>query len=163
MLRQGRFSGLGVTVLTLLALVCLLAGPVGAATISYTYDAGGRLVSVSDPSGDTVRYYYDAVGNLLDIARWPTTQLALIEFTPNSGPATTTVTISGTGFSPTAALNVVKFNGVAATVSAATALQLVVKVPAGATTGPISVGVGASTASSREAFTVTANSGVPTV
>jgi hypothetical protein len=60
-------------------------------------------------------------------------------FTPATGPVGATVNITGTNFSTTPANNIVTFNGTAATVSAATATQLTVTVPIGATTGKISV------------------------
>ncbi len=60
---------------------------------------------------------------------------------PASGIVGTEVTITGTNFSSTAADNQVSFNGVAATVSSASATQLVVEVPATATTGIVSIAV----------------------
>ncbi len=56
-----------------------------------------------------------------------------------------------------------QFNGTAATVTAASATQLTVTVPAGATTGPIAVTSPAGTATSALPFTVTADSGAPTI
>jgi len=56
-------------------------------------------------------------------------------FTPNTGPSATTVTFTGTGLSGVQ----VFFNGVAATVASATATSFTAKVPATATTGPITV------------------------
>jgi YD repeat-containing protein len=35
---------------------------------TYTYDANGRLVSETDPLGNTITYTYDAAGNLVSIA-----------------------------------------------------------------------------------------------
>lgn len=66
---------------------------------------------------------------------------------PTFGPVGTVVEITGTGFSPVAAANIVRFNGVqAAVLSVDTALQsankLRVTVPAGATTGVVTVEVG---------------------
>jgi hypothetical protein len=49
------------------------------------------------------------------------------------------VTITGTNFDATAANDIVKFNGTVATVTSATVTQLVVKVPAGGTSGNITV------------------------
>ena len=60
-------------------------------------------------------------------------------FTPATGKAGTSVTISGVSFSSTPAENVVKFNGSAATVTSTSPSTLIVTVPAAATTGPISV------------------------
>lgn len=59
---------------------------------------------------------------------------------PNRVPEGTTITITGAHFSPTAAENQVRFNGVAAQVSAATDSTLTTIVPAGVfnyTTGPL--------------------------
>ncbi len=52
-------------------------------------------------------------------------------FTPTSGAVGATVTITGTGFNTTAANNIVYFGGVKATVSSASATQIVVTVPVG--------------------------------
>lgn len=76
-------------------------------------------------------------------------------FTPASGPAGTIVTISGAHFSGTLSLNGVKFNNIDATVSAASDSQLLVTVPALATTGKISVTINGETVSSSSDFTVT--------
>ncbi len=130
--------------------------------ITYVYDESGRLVVVISPSGDAVKYTYDAAGNLLSISRQSPALASVLEFTPNTGPVGTEVTIYGTGFSTTAGQNVVKFNGVAAVVSSATSTKLVTKVPSGATTGPISVGSPAGTATSSTSFVV-GNSKVPTI
>jgi len=82
---------------------------------------------------------------------------------PNSGPVGTSVQLSGKNFSTTASQNIVQFNGTAATVTAATATQLTVAVPQGATTGAVSVKVGDKTATGP-VFTVTvANSPSPTI
>lgn len=78
----------------------------------------------------------------------------LTGFSPTSATAGTSVTITGTNFSTTAASNTVKFNGTAATVSAATATSLTVSVPAGASTGKITVQVGSQTATSADNFTL---------
>jgi len=127
----------------------------GVATINYVYDELGRLVGVTDQAGDTVIYGYDAIGNILSISRQSSSQLSIIRFTPSSGPVNTTVTISGTAFSTTASQDTVKFNGTQAVVNPATATQLVVTVPSGATTGPITVTTPSGSVSSSTNFTVT--------
>ena len=124
--------------------------------VRYIYDALGRLIAVIDTGGDTATYSYDAVGNLLAIDRFATTTVAVIAFTPATGPVGTTVTISGTGFSATPASNTVTFNGTGATVSSASTTQLVVTVPSGATTGVISVTAPAGSDSSSSSFSVAA-------
>ena len=76
-------------------------------------------------------------------------------FTPTSGPIGTSLTINGTNFSTTAAENIVWFGAVQATVTAATAIELTVTVPAGATYQPITVTVNGLTAYSGKPFNVT--------
>lgn len=133
------------------------------ADIAYVYDRIGRLIGVVDPAGDTAVYHYDAVGNLTSISRQSSALVSVIDFNPGSGPVGRAVTIYGTGFSPTPGENAVTFNGIAATVSSASATQLVVTVPAGATTGSIGVTAPAGSASSSTAFTVTTTGGAPTI
>jgi YD repeat-containing protein len=111
------------------------------ASVQYVYDALGRLTTVVDPSGNVATYNYDAVGNLLSITSSTSSPsaLAILGFSPTQGGAGTTVTIQGQNFSATPSANTVKFNGTTATVTAATTNSLTTTVPAGATTGPISV------------------------
>ncbi len=61
------------------------------------------------------------------------------QVSPQQGPAGTSVTISGTGFSDTTANDTVYFNGKVAAITAATTTQLVVTVPSLAGTGPVAV------------------------
>jgi YD repeat-containing protein len=125
--------------------------------IQYFYDHLGRLTKVVDQNGNVAAYHYDAVGNLLSITRTtlPTNNgPAILNFTPQQGPATQVVTILGQGFSATPSADLVQFNGTAAAVTAATATSLTVIVPTGATTGPISVTVSGTTATSDANFTV---------
>ncbi|MBI3684011.1 MAG: IPT/TIG domain-containing protein [Acidobacteria bacterium] len=131
--------------------------------ITYTYDAAGRLTSVTDQFGQSAIYTYDAVGNLLSITRQGTNQLSIQAFSPGSGPVGTTVTILGSGFSTTPSQNTVKFNGVTATVTSSSNTLIVTSVPAGATTGLISVTNANGTANSATAFTVTATPPAPTI
>ena len=60
-------------------------------------------------------------------------------FTPTSALKGTSVTINGTNFNTAASQNAVYFNGVQASVTSASATQLVVKVPVSAPYGPITV------------------------
>jgi alpha-tubulin suppressor-like RCC1 family protein len=78
-----------------------------------------------------------------------------ISFSPSSGPIGTAVTITGTNFSTIPAENVVYFGATKATVNSATASQLVVTVPAGATYQPITVTGNGLTAYSNSPFIVT--------
>ncbi|NCI50335.1 T9SS type B sorting domain-containing protein [Sediminibacterium roseum] len=60
-------------------------------------------------------------------------------FTPASGPAGTSVTITGYGFNPTTSNNIVYFGGVKATVTAATSTTLTVTVPSHVTYAQVTV------------------------
>jgi YD repeat-containing protein len=137
--------------------------PVDAASITYVYDDLGRLVGVVDPTGEAAAYSYDAGGNVLSISRHAPSNVSIINFTPNSGPPGATVTISGTGFGAAASQNTVTFNGAAAAVAWASPMQLVVTVPAAATTGPIRVTAPAGSANTAQPFTVTASAGPPAI
>lgn len=151
------------------AVICICVFLLGGVTIlraqtaiTYIYDELGRLVAVVTPGGDTATYSYDPVGNLLSIGRFSSSQLSVIEFSPNGGPIATGVTIYGTGFSTNPNDNTVRFNGTLATVTAATATNLTTTVPTGSTSGTISVTTSGGTASSGTSFTVT-QSTVPTI
>ena len=162
--------------LTLICIVCVCAcvalttrasrvalGMTSAPDVVYFYDELGRLVGVVDGNGDAVRYSYDSVGNLLSISRWNSSTVAVVVFNPSKGAVGDTVTIFGTGFSTTPSQNTVSFNGTAATVSSSTANQIIVTVPAGATTGTLSVTSPAGSAVSSSVFTVTNATGAPTI
>jgi hypothetical protein len=150
----------------LCALGVLVNGALAHADITYHYDELGRLRAVIDPSqtDGTAIYSYDANGNILSIIRQPASQVSIIEFVPKRGAIGSTVKIQGTGFSATPSQNALAFNGTAATVIAASAHELTVTVPVGATTGALGVTVsGAGSATSSEPFTVTAASLAPTI
>ena len=85
----------------------------------------------------------------------PPTVPTITSFTPTSGVVGTSVTISGTNFSATLGSNTVKFNGITATLSSGSTTQLTAIVPASASTGKISVTVGANTTNSSGDFTLT--------
>jgi RHS repeat-associated protein len=122
--------------------------------IDYIYDEDHRLVAVVDPAAGTAKYAYDNAGNITKITRQAASVLSVIEFTPNSGAVGSSVTISGTKFAATPALNTVKFGTIVATIVSASTTRIVANVPAGAVTARISVTVGASTASSATNFQV---------
>ena len=142
----------------------ILGAGIAAAQAGYelVYDELGRLVAVIDPAGETATYVYDAVGNVLSITRTTSSQVSVIEFTPNGGPIGTQVTIYGTAFGATPAQNTVKFNGVTASLVSASVTRIVAIVPAGATTGAISVTAPGGTATSSSSFTVGAST-APTI
>ncbi len=128
-----------------LAVVAAWTGPRSAlaspptTAIRYVYDADGHLKAVINPASETALYGWDPAGNLTSIGLKSSAKLSIVQLAPVRGAAGETVTISGTGFSTTPSSDTVKFNGTAATVSAATALSLTVKVPTGATSGTVTV------------------------
>jgi YD repeat-containing protein len=109
--------------------------------IQYAYDELGRLVAVVDQQGSAAVYVYDSVGNLLSIQRFDAATLpgvAITAVVPDRGKAGTVVSILGKGFGG-AGQNTVAFNGAAAPVTQSSSNRIVTTVPAGATTGPITV------------------------
>jgi YD repeat-containing protein len=126
-------------------------------TAQYIYDDLGRLVKVIDDQGVETTYAYDAVGNLLSITTTPSASsaVAIVDIDPWSGPVGTTVTIYGKGFSTLSNNNTVLFNGVMATVISSAPDVVVTSVPAGATSGPVSVQTPLGIATSSKNFTIT--------
>ena len=124
--------------------------------IQYAYDELGRLVAVVDPQGNAAIYVYDAVGNVLSIQRADAAALpgvAITAVVPEKGKAGTVVSILGKGFGGTGQ-NALRFNGVAAVVGQASGNRLVTTVPAGATTGPITVTAPGGSATSPRPFRI---------
>ena len=81
----------------------------------------------------------------------------IISFSPASGSPGVAVTITGEGFAISAASNVVYFGAARASVVSASAQQLTVTVPKGATVAPISVRVSDLTAMAAKPFLPTFN------
>jgi RHS repeat-associated protein len=111
--------------------------------VSYTYDADGRLASVTSTSGQTATYQYDAEGNLLSISysgaavrrpavrRVPARRPEVTAASARLARPGSTVTIDGTGFSRLADADVVRIGSLFAPVIAATPTTLKVSVPPG--------------------------------
>src|SRR5205823_13710412 len=114
-----------------------------ATQISAAVPAGATTgpVSVTTPDGTATSSSSFTVTN-------PPT---ITSFAPSSGPVGTTVAISGTNFTGATS---VTFNGMGATFTVNSATQISATVPAGATTGPVSVTTSDGTATSASAFTV---------
>lgn len=116
-------------------------------TSPYAADAvlqpdGNLVLAASFPDGSTLN-------------RLLLPQLAIQSFSPLEGYVNTTVTITGTGFDPTASNNLVELNGTPAVIRTPnTSTTLTITVPAGATSGPISVTSGGVTVTSLQDFTV---------
>lgn len=151
-----------------LVLVCGLGAvsavaSVPSTAIRYVYTPDSQLSAVIRPEAEAGLYAWDAAGNLSSVKRESSTKLSIIELEPSKGVVGETIDIWGTGFSTTASNDTVKFHGTAATVSAATAYTLAVKVPSGATSGTVSVQTTTEgPVTSSQSFTV-ASSSVPTV
>jgi RHS repeat-associated protein len=129
----------------------------------YGYDAAGRLQNVighdaaaipGDPLASAV-YHWDAVGNLLSVARRDTAVTAVDEVSPDHGRPGTKVTIAGIGFSTHISQDTVRFAGTEAHVIDASATELVVIVPSGATDGAVTVVTPAGSATGPESFDAT--------
>jgi YD repeat-containing protein len=148
--------------IAVLSLAAVFTTTLAVAT-TYTYDANGRLVGATNSAGQIAQYSYDVDGNLINVARPSATALGVFSFSPGRGPIGTVVTVQGYGFSTTATSDKITFNGVAATVTAATATQLTTTVPVGATTGPLAVTVGTATATTSTSFIVDATDLPPTI
>jgi len=137
-----------------LSLALGLVAGAEAAGASFVYDELGRLIQVIAADGTSTQYTYDAAGNILAVRADTTSTLAITSFFPESGSIGSTVTLTGSGFSTTAANNAVTFNGTTASVTAATATRLTVTVPSGASTGAIGVSNANGSVSSSRVFTV---------
>ena len=119
-------------------------------SLRYFYDDAGGLTRALDSSGTLVEYIYDPSGNIIQTNRSAVApgSLSILSITPFSAAPGDTVIVYGQNFSSTPANNIVKINGVTATVLSASATQLQIRVPAGVTAGQLTVTVGGTTASS---------------
>ena len=160
MLRSQRKAAVRCFAVLVFACAVSTSAPAAAAlpanSLSYGYDAAGRLVTVIDPSqtNGVARYAYDAAGNVTGITRSSSSSLSIVQVSPGNGVVGTQVIIFGTVFSSTPSSDTVKFNGTAATVTAATTTAITTSVPVGATSGNITVKVGTTTVTSPSSFTV---------
>lgn len=158
--QQRVFAKQSVLLSLVMIVVVLWMSVAHAQTSSYVYDANGHVVAVTQSNGTTAQYTYDTLGHLAQTTTVASGQLAIFAFIPAHGEAGTQVTIEGHGFNASPASDSVAFNGTPATVVSASATQIVTTVPAGATTGSISVSTGGNTAVSATPFVVD-NAGLP--
>ena len=118
------------------------------ATVPIGATTGKIGVTTSDGVGTSVNSFVVAVN--------PT----ISSFSPSSGSPGTAVTINGSGFT---GVNGVKFNDTSATFNFVSDAQVMTTVPAGATTGKVTVTTSAGTATSASNFTVSGSSSAPTI
>jgi F5/8 type C domain/IPT/TIG domain len=118
-----------------------------------TFTATASSITATVPNGAvTGKIAVRTLGGTVFSPGTYTVTLSIRSFTPTSGPAGTTVTINGLGFTPSA---VVKFNGTTASKTYVSPTQLKAVVPAAATTGKITVTTAAGTVQSPLSFTKT--------
>lgn len=143
-------------ILCLLIALLTVPAPLRSDQAQYFYDELGRLIGVVDGSGNVAVYNYDEVGNLLSIDQFTAgpTGIGIFLLAPSSSKVDDEVQIQGFGFSPNPTDNQVAFSGTAATVVSSTATTIVATVPAGATTGPVTVTNTNGTAASPKDFVV---------
>lgn len=126
-------------------------GTLSSGNYSTIIEIGGSIVGeIKDSSNEfkTTIGFFPIENNLA-----PT----ILNFDPKTGEHGTPVTITGTNFSTTLTDNIVKFNGITATITGnPTSTSISTTVPTGATSGKITVEVGGQIATSSEEFTVTA-------
>ncbi|HKG13716.1 MAG TPA: RHS repeat domain-containing protein, partial [Pyrinomonadaceae bacterium] len=121
-------------------------------TTRYVYDENGRLQAVIAPSGEAVVYEYDAAGNIKAVRRVSADSLAVFAFTPREGIYGDLVSLVGVGFG--GGVGEVSFNGSAGRIVEVTPTSIVVEVPQGATTGPITVTTPRGSVTTATPFTV---------
>ncbi|QHT68806.1 hypothetical protein GXP67_20200 [Rhodocytophaga rosea] len=131
-----KFNGTTSTVSSATTTTLIVSVPAGAGSGKITVQVGTQIATSA--SDFTVTQ--------------PVSLVTLTSFSPTSGTAGTIVTITGTNFSANAFNNVVKFNGALAQLTASTPTSLTVNVPAGGSTGKITVQVGSQTVTSTEDF-----------
>lgn len=111
-------------------------------------DAQGNLYSNTDQGGDLSCGASGGCGTIFKLLSPPT----IVKFSPSSGAVGAAVTITGVSLSQATA---VAFNGTAATFTVVSDNQVTTTVPAGATSGTISLTSPAGTAVSSTSFSVT--------
>jgi hypothetical protein len=149
-------AGMPLLSLSLGAGVSLAAGGADATGVANASGAGSVKIypgidPVSITAGPDGALWFTNAGNSIGRITTAVTP-AVSGFTPASGAAGTTVTITGQNLSDATA---VAFDGTPAAIVSDTATQIVAEVPSGAVTGPITVTTAVGTATSHTSFTVT--------
>lgn len=163
--KMGQGSGASPALAVAAALANDLAdGTLSGSSGAFTYTGAGFAGQLNTALGAMAAYASPALQTALNIVPLP--PVVVSGFTPASAAVGAQVTINGSGFGADASRMVVKFgNNVTATVVSASTSQLVVQVPAGAVTGPITVTHSATgrSATSGASFTVSPTLTLPAV
>jgi hypothetical protein len=127
----------------------------GTAAQSFSVDSNTEITAVV-PIGATTGpvSVTDSEGtgaSLLGFIVTPSPPPTIVLFDPSSGPAGTSVTITGTGYTGASS---VAFDGASATFDVSSDLEITTTVPLGATTGPLSVITPGGTATSLTDYSV---------
>jgi RHS repeat-associated protein len=109
--------------------------------IRYLYEGADRLKLVDSPSEGAAVYSWDPDGNLTSVQRYAATSLNVLAATPSHAPPGARVDLTGTDFDTNPAHDSVQFNELTATILSVTPTDIVVTVPAGATSGTVTVTV----------------------
>src|SRR5437762_2623117 len=103
-----QFSSVGAARRWIGALMVCFAGLIpltaSANSLSYSYDSTtGRLATVTDlTTGQVNTYHYDNNGNVILISTSASSGVSISGFSPSYGQVGTQVTVTGSGFDPTA-------------------------------------------------------------
>ncbi len=129
---------------------------------SYVVSWSNTAISIQVPSNATTGNIVVTVGgaasNGVAFTFYP--YPAVTGLSPASGAVGTRVTITGTGLMDGGGNGAVTFNGTPAAIISQSPTSIQVDVPAGATTGPVSVRANGNTVKSSTNFTITAISGI---
>jgi len=116
-----------------------------ATKVDFATGTSPYFVAIGDLDGDGRPDLAVTNNGSATISVFKNGKLTVTGFTPANGPTgaegSTTVLVSGTGFSITPSADIVSFGGVKATVTAAASTQLTVSAPWGSTWQPLSVTV----------------------
>jgi hypothetical protein len=136
-------------------------------TSGVTKTNGTKITGATSPYSHTgltngTTYYYivtavNSSGESVESAQVSATPTAptITGFTPKSGTMGSQITLTGTHFNTEISGNTVRINDLVAAVTNASASELMVIVPEGATTGKISLTIGETTTTTTDNFTVT--------
>lgn len=133
----------------------------GATSTGFSYTSGGYAAQLDAGLVDMATYAGSELKDSLGLT--PPSPVDVTGLSPASGAVDDQITLTGTGFDSDPFHLEVKFSSnVAAEIVSATATEIVVKVPAGAVTGSISVrNIISDTTDSSASFTVTGGGGTP--